>query len=356
MKKLIQNFKQIKRLNKEWLIKAQARLDSQTRPQGSLGHLEEAIVRLVAIQQRSEITLQKKRIFIFASDHGVEEESVSCYPREVTKAMVLNFLNGGATINSLARHINADVKVVDMGVDGEFEEHSNLIHAKIRKGTGNIKKEEAMTEGDLFNALQTGWDLIEMAKKDGVDIIGLGEMGIGNTTSAAAIIAAILKCPAKDVTGRGTGINNNALEHKIKVIDQAIKLHKDQVSSPLAVLQKLGGFEIAAMTGAILACAYFSMAVVVDGVVVAASTLIAQRLNVQSLEYVFLAHQSQERGHHFVIEALNQKPLLNLSMRLGEASGAALAINILDAAVKIYNEVATFEEAEVANKKEARLV
>jgi len=356
MKELIKKFEQIKSLDPQWLARAQSRLDSQTRPQGSLGDLEDALIKLVAIQKQERIAFQNKRIFIFACDHGVEREGVSLYPREVTKAMVLNFLNGGATISSLARHIHSEVKIIDMGVDADLDAHPNLLDAKIRKGTGNIKVEEAMNENELFTALQTGWDLVDQAKKDGVHVIGLGEMGIGNTTPSAAIIAALLKCSARDVTGRGTGVNPEGLNKKIDVIDLALRLHQDHLHSPLQVLQKLGGFEIAAMTGAIMACAHFSIPVVVDGFVVAASTLIAQKLNAHTLDYVFLAHQSEERGHHFVIEALNQRPLLNLSMRLGEASGAAFAMNVLDAGAKIYNEVSTFVEAAVANKKEASVV
>jgi len=355
MNTLLKKFKLIEHLNKDLLLKAQARLDSQTRPQGSLGDLEEVISRCVAIQQKEKISFKKKRIFIFASDHGVEVEGVSLYPREVTMAMVLNFLNGGATISSLGRHINAEIKIVDVGVDGDLDEHQDLIKAKIRKGTGNLKKEDAMTEDEMWRALQIGWDLVEEAKKDNVNIIGLGEMGIGNTTPSAAIIAAILKYSAKDITGRGTGVNDDGLNKKIEVIDQALQFHKDQLKTPLNVLQKLGGFEIAAMTGAILSCAYFSIPVVVDGIVVSASTLIAQKCNPKVLEYVFLAHQSEERGHRFVIEALNQKPLLSLSMRLGEASGAAMAISLLEAGANIYNEVATFKEAEVSNQKDLNL-
>jgi len=352
MQKWNERAKNIKKLNEVWLKKGQARLDEQTRPQGSLGRLEEVISKLAAIQKRERLDISKKRIFVFACDHGVEKEGVSLYPRAVTRAMVLNFLNGGATINSLARQTNAEVKVIDIGVDGTFEDHPDLIKAKIRNGTGNIKIEPAMSQDELNGALQVGWDMVERAVNDGIDIIGLGEMGIGNTTPSAAVIAALLDCPASKVTGRGTGIDEERLKLKVNVIDEALKYHQGALNSPFDILQRLGGFEIAAMTGVILACAQKSIPVVVDGIVVAASTLVAYRLNNAVCDYVFLAHESQERGHRTVIEELNQIPLLALSMRLGEASGAALAFNILEAGVNIYNEVATFQEAEVANKKE----
>jgi len=352
----IEKSKHIKKCDEAWLKKAQARLDEQTRPQGSLGRLEEVISKLVAIQKKERLDLGKKRIFVFTCDHGVEQEGVSLYPREVTQAMVMNFINGGATINCLARQVGADVKVVDVGVDGEFQDHPDLIKAKVRRGTRNLKVEPAMTPKELDQALQVGWDRIQEAENDNIKIVALGEMGIGNTTPAAAVIAALLDRPAEEVTGRGTGINEQGLKLKIKVIDEAIAKHKSALKTPLDVLQRLGGFEIAAMTGAILACAHKSIPVVVDGIVVAASTLAAYRLNPAILDYVFLAHESQEQGHRYVFEEFQKSPLLSLSMRLGEASGAALALNIIEAGARIYNEVATFQEAEVANKKESAIV
>ncbi len=350
--KWIEKSKCIKRVDAAWLKKGQARLDEQTRPQGSLGQLEEMICKLVSIQKAERLDVSKKRILVFAADHGVEQEGVSLYPREVTQAMVLNFINGGATINALARQLGADVKVIDVGVDGDLNDHSDLIKAKVRKGTGNLKIESAMSADELDQALQVGWDMVEAAEKDSIKILALGEMGIGNTTSAAAVIAAILNLPAAKVTGRGTGVDDDGLKLKIKVIDEAIKKYRAELNAPLDVLQRLGGLEIAAMTGAILAGAHKSIPVVVDGLIVAAATLIAFRLNPAILDYVFLAHESQEGGHRYVFEEFKQRPLLNLSMRLGEASGAALALNILEAGARIYNEVATFKEAEVANKKE----
>ena len=344
---------EIQPLSKEWLRKAHQRLDEQTRPQGSLGRLEEAIAKLVAIQHKERPQLEKKRILIFASDHGVEKEGVSLYPREVTKAMVLNFLNGGATINALARQIDAEVKVIDVGVDADFAKHDCLVQAKVGRGTKNFKVEPAMTLEELNQSLDVGWRMVQEAKEDQVDILAIGEMGIGNTTAASAVIAACLHVQPALVTGRGTGVNQAGLQHKIEVIEESIQKHAPHLDQPLGVVQYVGGFEIAAMTGAILACAHFALPVVLDGVVVAAAALAALQLNPAISDYIFVGHESEERGHRFVLERFDQQPLLRLSMKLGEASGAALAIGILEAGVRIYNEVATFAEAQVANKKES---
>jgi len=340
--------KGVEPLKRQWRERAKTRLLEQTRPAGSLGRLEEMIEKLVAIQENDRLNLSKKRILIFAADHGVEEEGVSAYPREVTKAMVLNFLNGGATINALARSIGADVKVVDVGVDGEFADHKDLIRAKVRPGTRSMVRECAMTEEELDQALKTGWDCVVQARVDGAGLLGLGEMGIGNTTAASAIAAALLKVKAESVTGRGTGIDEDARRHKVEVIERAIDLHLDKLQDPFYTLQSLGGYEIAAMTGAILAAACLRMPLVVDGWVVASSVLAAYHMNPLILEYLFFAHQSAEKGHGILFERLGAKPLLEFSMRLGEASGAALAMGILESSARVYNEVTTFKEAEVS--------
>ena len=341
----------IEAVEDEWRHVARKRLDEQTRPRGSLGQLEEWIVRFVAIQQKLSPVVRKKRIMIFAADHGVEAEGVSAYPRSVTRAMVMNFLNGGATINVLARHISAEVQVIDVGVDGDIEEQENFINAKIRCGTRNIRRESAMTVQELDRALTVGWQLVHEAKEDEVDLIGLGEMGIANTTSASAVIAACLNVAAEMVTGRGTGINDETLQRKAQVIEEALRFHRDALANPFQIIQNLGGYEIAALTGAILAGAALRLPVVVDGWVVMAAVMIAHKLNPRALDYLFFAHESAEKGHRLVLDVLQAKPMLHLSMRLGEASGAALAMGILEGGVRVYNEVATFEEAQVANRE-----
>lgn len=348
MQNWIDRAKAIPVLNSEWRQKARTRLNIQTRPAGSLGVLEDTIERLVAIQKTDKPEIKKKRILIFAADHGVEEEKVSLYPKSVTQSMVLNFLNGGATINALARQVGAEVQVIDVGVDADFENETRLIYAKIRRGTRNMVKEPAMTWPELEQALTIGWSLAEKAKKDGVDLLGLGEMGIANTTSASAVIAALMHAPVEQVTGRGTGLDDRALEHKIDVIEQAMELHAPFLGDIFSILQRMGGYEIAAMTGAILGAVHYEIPVVIDGWIVAASALVCTRLNLNILDYLFFAHQSEELGHRVVLEELNIHPLLNLRMRLGEGSAAALAMPVLEAGLRIYREVATFEEAKVA--------
>ncbi len=339
-------------LSPAWREKARHRLKEQTRPEGSLGILESLLERLTAIQKKEKLETAKKRILIFASDHGVTEEGVSLYPREVTRAMVLNFLNGGATINALARQIGADIKVADVGVDAEFEPDPRLTHAKIARGTRNMTREPAMTEEELDRALVVGSELVYQAKREGIQLLGLGEMGIGNTTSASAVNAALTKESVEAMTGRGTGVDDVMLQHKISVINRALERHAAFFSDPFEVLRRVGGFEIAALTGAMIAGARVEMPMVADGWIVTAAALAAVRLNPRILDYLFFAHQSEERGHKLVLEKLEVQPILNLSMRLGEASGAALAMGVLDAAARVYNETATFTEAGVANRHE----
>lgn len=343
--------KDIAPLDPVWRQRASRRLREQTRPEGSLGLLERLLERLVAIQKKAKPSVQHKRILVFAADHGIAAEGVSLYPAEVTRAMVLNFLNGGATVNSLARFVKAEVKVIDIGVNADFAPDPRLIHAKIGRGTRNFLREPAMTAQELDRALAVGWDLVHQAKTDGIELLGLGEMGIGNTTAASAVMAVLLDRSPEAVTGRGTGLGDAALAHKIKVIWEALEKHKPFLRDPLSVLQYVGGFELAAMTGAILAAAKLSLPAVVDGWIVSASALAALRLNERVLDYLFFAHESEESGHRLFFETLETEPVLNFSMRLGEASGAALAMGILDAAVHIYNEVATFTEAGVADRE-----
>ena len=346
----IREVKEILPLDSALRQRARQRLKEQTRPEGSLGLLESFIERFVAIQKKERPEMERKRILIFAADHGVSEEAVSRYPREVTKAMVLNFLSGGATINALARHVGAEVCVIDMGVDADFKGDPRLIHAKVRGGTRNMAREPAMTLEELDEALHAGWEVVRKAKEEGIQILALGEMGIGNTTAASAVVAALTGEEPESVTGRGTGLDEEGLRRKVEVIKRALDLHKGFLNDPLRVLQCLGGYEIAAMTGAILAAARFQIPTVIDGWIVSASALVASRINARILDYLFFAHQSEECGHRILLKMLEVEPILNLSMRLGEASGAALAMSILEAGVRIYNEVATFAEAGVANR------
>lgn len=341
-------------LSTSWIEKARNRMRDQTRPEGSLGELERYVERIVAIQERERPSVSKKRIVIFASDHGVEREGVSLYPREVTPAMVYNFLSGGATINTFARVIGAEVEVVDVGVDHDFGSEKDLISKKIRRGTSNIKETQAMSAEELSQAIEIGWERAAIAKKEGVELLGVGEMGIGNTTAASAVISALTQALPEKVTGRGTGINDVMLRRKIDVIEEAIRVNRNFLTDPFSILQSLGGFEIAAIAGLVMGAASERIPCVIDGWIASAGALAAIRLNPDLLDYLFFAHQSEERGHSLFLEELDIRPILKLSMRLGEGTGACLAMGILEAAVRAYNEVATFEEAKVARKKGSR--
>ena len=332
----------------ELLQKAQSRLDNKTKPPGSLGRLEEFARRIAAISGSPNPDISKKVIFTFAADHGVVQEGVSLYSSEVTRQMVLNFLAGGAGVNVLARHAGAEVRVVDVGVDHDFEDVPGLIHKKVARGTRNFTKEAAMSRDEMLAALQVGIELAEQCKAEGVGLVGTGEMGIGNTTPSSAIIAAISGKTVAEVTHRGTGINDLALLNKIRVIKEGLDVNKPDGNDPLDVLAKVGGLEIAAIAGLVLGCAANSIPVVIDGFISTAGALIASELHPNVRDYIFAAHQSAEIGHRFMLERIGAEPILDLNLRLGEGTGAALAMTLIEAGVKILKEMATFEEAGVS--------
>ncbi|MBJ6801259.1 nicotinate-nucleotide--dimethylbenzimidazole phosphoribosyltransferase [Geomonas propionica] len=331
------------------LAKAQAKLDNKTKPLGSLGRLEEVGRRFAAITGDLAPDTAKKVIFTFAGDHGIVEEGVSLFPKEVTPQMVLNFLRGGAGVNVLARHSGAEVRVVDVGVDYDFEPAPGLIIRKIAKGTRNFAKGSAMTREEAVAAIEVGIALADEAKKEGVAMVGTGEMGIGNTSPSSAIIAAIAGCTVREVTHRGTGIGDETLEHKIKVIQAGLDLNRPEPQDPLDVLTKVGGLEIAGIAGLVLGAAANRMPVVVDGFISTAGALIASEMHPAVRDYIFTAHTSVEIGHQMMLERIGVKPLLDLQLRLGEGTGAALAMGLIEAGVKILKEMATFEEAGVAS-------
>ena len=339
----------IKPVNSGLLAQAQARLDNKTKPPGSLGRLEEFARRVVAINSSPEPDLSKKVVFTFAGDHGIVEEGVSLYPKEVTSQMVFNFLAGGAGVNVLARHVGAEVRVVDVGVDFDFENAPGMIHRKVARGTQNFAKGPAMTRDEALAALQVGIDLADGCKTEGIGLVGTGEMGIGNTSPSSAIIAAISGISVRDLTHRGTGINDAALEHKIRVIEQGLELNKPDGADPLDVLTKVGGLEIAAIAGLVLGCAANSIPVVIDGFISTAGALIASELHPHVRDYIFAAHKSVEIGHSFMLERIAVRPILDLDFRLGEGTGAALAMGLIDAGVKVLKEMATFEQAGVSH-------
>lgn len=340
--------KRITPVSEELLQQAQARLDNKTKPLGSLGRLEEFARRMAAISGSPEPDMTKKIIFTFAGDHGVTEEGVSAFPKEVTPQMVFNFLAGGAGINVLARHAGAEVRVVDVGVDYDFGDTAGLINRKVARGTRNFAKGPAMSEAEMLAALQVGIELADQCKAEGVALVGTGEMGIGNTTPSSAIIAAISGIPVQELTHRGTGINNEALQHKIRVIETGLALNRPDPQNPLDVLAKVGGLEIAAIAGLVLGCAANSIPVVIDGFISTAGALIASELHPNVRDYIFAAHESVEIGHRFMLERIGAAPILDLGLRLGEGTGAALAMTMIEAGVKILKEMATFDQAGVA--------
>ena len=339
----------IRPVNQGLLAQAQLKLDNKTKPPGSLGRLEEFARRMAAISGVMVPDTSKKVIFTFAGDHGIVEEGISLYPSEVTTQMVFNFLNGGAGVNVLARHSGVEVRVVDVGVDHDFGETPGLIHRKVARGTRNFAKGPAMTREEALAAMQVGIDMADQCKAEGIALIGTGEMGIGNTTPSSAIIAAISGKSVTEVTHRGTGIDDAALKHKISVIEQGLALNKPDGSAPLDVLTKVGGLEIAAIAGLVLGCAANSLPVVIDGFISTAGALIASELHPHIADYIFAAHESVEIGHSFMLERIGVRPILDLDFRLGEGTGAALAMGLIEAGVKVMKEMATFDEAGVSH-------
>jgi nicotinate-nucleotide--dimethylbenzimidazole phosphoribosyltransferase len=349
---LAQLTSQIKPLDPAWTTRAQERLDSLTKPIGSLGRLEELASQYVAIREELFPPLEIKRVVVFAADHGVVAEKVSAYPQEVTFQMVHNFLRGGAGINVLALQAGARVEVVDIGVNHDFEPGLNLVARKVAYGTRNMAQEPAMTREEALRAVWVGVERAQEAVEDGVDVLAAGDMGIGNTTPAAALTTVFTGRPAGAATGRGTGIDLNTFSHKVAVINRAIALNKPTVDDPVGALAAVGGLEIAGITGLILGAAAARRPLVLDGFIATAGALIAAQLVPAVKDYLIAAHRSVEPGHQVMLDHLGLKPLFNLQMRLGEGTGAVLGMGLLEAGWRIYREMATFAEAGVAKKKE----
>jgi len=345
--------------DKKALQNAQKRLDSLTKPAGSLGRLEELAKQIASITGRLDPDISKKLVIVMAADHGVVQEGVSAYPQEVTPQMVYNFMQGGAGINVLAKHAGADVMVVDVGVAAELnikennkDKKSIFIDKKVAFGTKNMAKEPAMNPQQAALAVSAGIAVAQDMIDAGYGIIGTGDMGIGNTTASSAIASCICGVDAEKVTGYGTGIDEAGFEKKVQVIRKAIKLNNPDASDGLDVLSKVGGYEIGGIAGVILGCALRKVPVVIDGFISGAGALIAEAIAPASKNYMIASHCSVEKGHRIVLEKLGLVPLFNFDMRLGEGTGAAIGIGIADAAIKILNEMATFDQAQVSQKKE----
>jgi nicotinate-nucleotide--dimethylbenzimidazole phosphoribosyltransferase len=335
-------------LNREAMQAAGERQDQLTKPPGSLGRLEELSIQLAGIRGVPRPSARRKAVIVMAGDHGVTQEGVSAYPAEVTPQMVLNFLRGGAAINVLARQAGARVVVVDVGVAAELEPHPQLVRRKVASGTANMAQGAAMSRHQAEEAIQVGIQVLQGEVERGLDLVATGDMGIGNTTPSAAILAAFAGAPPAQVVGRGTGVDKAGLARKIAVVERALEVNQPQAEDPLDVLSKVGGLEIAALVGVILAAAAARLPVVVDGFISGAAALVAARMAPAAKGYMIAGHRSQEAGHGLMLEMLGLRPLLDLEMRLGEGTGAVLAMHLVEAAARILDEMATFDEAGVS--------
>lgn len=329
---------------------ALARQGQLTKPPGSLGQLEELAVRLAAMQGVERPAVDRAVIAIFAADHGVAAENVSAFPQAVTGEMVKNFARGGAAICTLAKMHNSTLEVVNLGTVNDPGEWPNVVRAVIAPSTANFAEEPAMTEVQLAQALQAGRDSALRALNNGAQIYIGGDMGIANTTAATALSCALLNASPKELAGPGTGLDRAGVSHKVAVLERVLALHAAHFGNPLECLRRVGGFEIAALTGAYLTCAQQGLPVLVDGFITTAAVLVATRIAPQCVDWFIYAHGSAEPGHARLLQELNAKPLLNLGMRLGEGSGAATVLPLLRAACVLHNGMATFAEAEVSGK------
>lgn len=320
------------------------------KPTGALGVLEGLSVRLAAMTGQLMLSFPRKSVVVMAADHGVAAEGVSAYPAEVTQQMVLTMANGGAAVNVLARQAGATVTLVDIGVAADLPKHPQINSYKVAYGTRNMAAGPALTLQEVSDAIMVGMNVASQEIAQGVDLLAIGEMGIGNTTAAAAITAVILDLPPLEVTGRGTGIDDERLTDKIRIIEQAIALNQPDPRDALDVLRCVGGLEIAGMAGVILGAAAGRVPVVVDGFIASAAALVASELAFQVRPYLIAGHKSMEQGHNAILRRLGLRPLLDLDMRLGEGSGAVLSFHLIEAAARTLNEMMTFEEAAVSNK------
>ncbi|MFB9329793.1 nicotinate-nucleotide--dimethylbenzimidazole phosphoribosyltransferase [Paenibacillus aurantiacus] len=337
----------IRPLDAESIRAAQARLDSLTKPPGSLGKLEDIVKQIAGITGELGADLSKRAVVVMAGDHGVCAEGVSAFPSEVTPQMVLNFLAGGAAVNVLARQAGADVVCVDVGVAAAIE-HPSLVQRKVRPGTDNIAQGPAMSREEALAAIAVGIETASELAEQGYAMLATGEMGIGNTTPSAALCAALASMTAEDAVGLGTGIDASRRLHKVGVVERALTVNAPDASDPLGTLAKVGGLEIAALTGVILGAAASRLPVLIDGFISSAAALVASRIAPASAAYMIGSHLSQEQGHGQLLAAIGLSPMIHLDMRLGEGTGAVLGFHFVDAAQRIVREMATFESAGVS--------
>lgn len=329
------------------------KINHKTKPLGALGQLEVLAAKLAKIQSSKanqlidKLAVTKPQLFVFAADHGIARQGVSIAPSEVTQQMVLNFVAGGAAVNVFCRQFGWHLEVVDAGILAPLADYTGVTEQRVGCGTEDFSEQAAMSAQQVTEALGLGHSLISKRIKEGVDLVAFGEMGIGNTSSAAAIMAAVLGLPAKECVGAGTGIDQSQLDKKVILVEKALQLHQVNTAEPIEILAKLGGFEIVQIVGGILAAAEQQVAVVIDGFICTAAAMIAKLIDNKVQEYMIFAHCSDEQGHKKMLAWFEEQALLNLGMRLGEGSGAALSLPIIQSAMAFYNEMASFQQADV---------
>jgi nicotinate-nucleotide--dimethylbenzimidazole phosphoribosyltransferase len=344
----------VKTADPAWERRAWDRLDSLTKPPRSLGRLEEAAARVAALQHSVTPSVERKALVIMAADHGVTAQGVSPYPPEVTAQMVANFVAGGAAINQLAQHVGARLVLVDAGMATDMHYGDGVIEAKVARGTRDMTVGPAMSRAQALQAVGLGMETALRVYAEGADLVGIGEMGIGNSTAAAAVTAALTGASPAQVVGRGTGLDGDGVRRKIDVVRRALDVNAVDPSDPLSVLAEVGGFELAGLAGVVIASAACSIPVVADGYISSAAALAAVRMAPATKDWLFASHLSAEPGHQIVLEAIGIRPVLELDMRLGEGTGAALAMGIIDAACKVMSGMATFQEAGVSDREVAQ--
>lgn len=340
----------IQPIDVEAMRTVRARHDQLTKPPGSLGRLEDLAVQIAGIVGQDRPRLSRKAVIVLAADHGVAAEGVSAYPQSVTAQMVQNFLKGGAAINVLAHRVGARVVVADLGVAADLPCQPTLIRKSIGRGTRNMVEGPAMTRDEAIAAVATGIEIVEAEVVRGLDLVGTGEMGIGNTTASSALAAALLGQPVAAVTGRGTGIDDRAWSRKVAAIERAIAVNRPDPADPLDVLSKVGGYEIAGLVGVILGAAHHRVPVVLDGFISGVAALVAAEICPRVRDYLIAGHRSVEVGHRLILDRLELTPLLDLHLRLGEGTGAALAMHLIDDALALLDDMATFAEAGVSQR------
>lgn len=329
----------------------QHKIDFKTKPLGALGYLEELALKIARVQQSESPTISKPKLLVFAADHGIASEGVSAYPQEVTFQMVLNFLNGGAAINVFCRQNEWGINIIDAGVIGIFEEHEVLINGKIAHGTRSFLTEHAMTNDECDRAIGFGRELAKSGASEGTNLLACGEMGIGNTSSAAVIMHVLSKIPLAECVGAGTGLDQDGRSKKLEILEKAVIAHGTQMTAKEALIA-YGGYEIAMMCGAFIGAAESGILFMVDGFIASSAYLVAKTLVPELDHYAIFSHRSNEKGHTKMLEYLNARPLLDLDLRLGEGTGCAMALPIVKSAVNFLNEMASFDTAGVSNKED----